>query len=154
MRIAKRQVALITGLADITGIWPLSRVTGTLSRLAEATLTIGVRHLILAAHSRGILHLPAPETDPDKGSGVTVLALGKLGGRELNYSSDIDLIVFYDPAAVDFGGDSHGAFYTGSRVIWSNSWRQGTLTATSFVSICGSAPTPRRCRWPSRCRQR
>ena len=52
MRVAKRQVALITGLADITGAWPLSRVTGTLSRLAEETLTIGVRHLILAAHHR------------------------------------------------------------------------------------------------------
>jgi [glutamine synthetase] adenylyltransferase / [glutamine synthetase]-adenylyl-L-tyrosine phosphorylase len=112
MRVAKRQVALITGLADITGVWPLSRVTGTLSKLAEETLTLGVRHLILAAHGREILRLPAPETDPDKGSGLTVLALGKLGGRELNYSSDIDLIVFYDPAAVDFGGDSHGAFYT------------------------------------------
>ena len=33
------------------------------------------------------------------GSGVVVLALGKHGARELNYSSDVDLIVLYDPAA-------------------------------------------------------
>ena len=36
---------------------------------------------------------------PEHGSGFVVLALGKMGAFELNYSSDIDLMVFYDPAA-------------------------------------------------------
>ena len=39
------------------------------------------------------------KTKPQAGSGYIVLAMGKMGAFELNYSSDIDLIVLYDPAA-------------------------------------------------------
>jgi glutamate-ammonia-ligase adenylyltransferase len=112
MRQAKRQVALAVALGDIGGLAPLSRVTGALSRLAEVTLQLGLRHLLLAAHARGAIRLPAPETDPVHGSGLIILALGKLGGRELNYSSDIDLIVFYDPSAIAFQSETIGAIYT------------------------------------------
>ena len=76
------------------------------------TLQLGLRHLLLAAHARGTIRLPDPETDPARGSGLIILALGKLGGRELNYSSDIDLIVFYDPAAIAFPAETIGAIYT------------------------------------------
>jgi glutamate-ammonia-ligase adenylyltransferase len=112
MREAKRRVALAVALGDIGGVLPLSRVTGALSRLAEATLQLGLRHLLLAAHARGTIKLSEPETDPARGSGMIILALGKLGGRELNYSSDIDLIVFYDPAAIAFPAETIGAIYT------------------------------------------
>jgi glutamate-ammonia-ligase adenylyltransferase len=112
MRRAKRQVALAVALGDIGGVLPLSRVTGALSRLAEATLQLGLRHLLLAAHARGVLKLADPDADPALGSGLIILALGKLGGRELNYSSDIDLIVFYDPAAIALPPETIGATYT------------------------------------------
>jgi glutamate-ammonia-ligase adenylyltransferase len=112
MRQAKRQVALAVALGDIGGVLPLSRVTGALSRLAEVTLQLGLRHLLLAAHARGTIRLSEPERDPARGSGLIILALGKLGGRELNYSSDIDLIVFYDPAAIAFPTETIGAIYT------------------------------------------
>jgi glutamate-ammonia-ligase adenylyltransferase len=112
MREAKRQVALAVALGDIGGVSPLSRVTGALSRLAEVTLQLGVRHLLLAAHARGTIKLAEPAADPARGSGLIILALGKLGGRELNYSSDIDLIVFYDPAAMAFPTETIGAIYT------------------------------------------
>ena len=112
MREAKRQVALAVALGDIGGVLPLSRVTGALSRLAEMTLQLGLRHLLLAAHARGAIALSNPDSDPVQGSGLIILALGKLGGRELNYSSDIDLIVFYDPAAVAFPAETIGAIYT------------------------------------------
>ena len=47
---------------------------------------------------------------PQHGSGYIVLAMGKMGAFELNYSSDIDLIVFYDPAAPAMPKDAaHGA---------------------------------------------
>ena len=97
LRQAKRQVALITALADIGGIWPLARVTAALSDLAGAALSAATNHLLRAAHARKILKLPVPR-DPARDSGFTVLGMGKLGARELNYSSDVDLVLIYDPA--------------------------------------------------------
>ena len=99
MRRAKRIVALTTAVADIGGIWTLERVTATLSDLAEATLSLAVAHLLRAAHDAGELRLPDPD-DPTRSGGFTVLGMGKLGARELNYSSDVDLVLLYDPAAL------------------------------------------------------
>ena len=98
LRQAKRQVALASAVADIGGIWQLEQVTGTLSRLAEAALGAAVRHLLWAAAGRGDLALPEPAR-PEVGSGFVVLGMGKLGAGELNYSSDVDLVLLYDPAA-------------------------------------------------------
>ncbi|HEX3993088.1 MAG TPA: hypothetical protein VHX39_18100, partial [Acetobacteraceae bacterium] len=98
MRQAKRQVALVCALADISGHWTLEQVTGALSALAEATLSLAVAHLLRAAHDVGDLMLPNPE-NPAAGGGFTVLGMGKLGARELNYSSDVDLVLMFDPAA-------------------------------------------------------
>ena len=110
LRAAKRQVALICAIADIGGLWGLSQVTGALSWLAEAALAKAVDHLLLAAHAAREISLPNPD-DPGAGSGLTVLGMGKLGAGELNYSSDIDLILFYDPAAHK-GQDGVGATFT------------------------------------------
>ncbi len=98
MRRAKRQVALAVAIADIAGEWGQARVTAALSELAEATLRLAVDHLIQAAHHAGEIALPDP-TRPAHGCGLTVLGMGKLGARELNYSSDIDLVLLFDPAA-------------------------------------------------------
>ena len=98
LRQAKRQVALVCALADIGGLWKLEQVTEALSALAEATLSLSVAHLLRAAHDAGELVLPDPE-NPATGGGFTVLGMGKLGARELNYSSDVDLVLLYDPAA-------------------------------------------------------
>ena len=98
MRLAKRQVALAVAIADIGGAWGQARVTAALSDLAEATLRLAVGHLVRAAHDAGEITLPDP-TQPTQGCGLTVLGMGKLGARELNYSSDIDLVLLFDPAA-------------------------------------------------------
>ena len=98
LRQAKRQVALICALADIDGQWQLEQVTGALSALAETTLSLAVAHLLRMAHDAGELVLPDPD-NPAAGGGFTVLGMGKLGARELNYSSDIDLVLLFDPAA-------------------------------------------------------
>ncbi len=112
MRRAKRIVALATAIADIGGIWPLERVTATLSDLAEATLSLAMAHLLRAAHDAGELRLPNP-SDPARGGGFTVLGMGKLGARELNYSSDVDLVLLYDPAAAIYTEASDGHALTG-----------------------------------------
>ena len=99
LRLAKRRAALLIGVADICGAWELERVTGALSELAETTLELAAAHLLRAAAAKGALALPDPRR-PLLGSGLIILAMGKFGARELNYSSDIDLIVLYDDAAV------------------------------------------------------
>ncbi len=95
LRRAKRRIALLVGLADIAEVWTLEQVTGALSDFAEQAASLAVRHLLREAQASGAL----PRTDaarPELGSGLVVIGMGKLGARELNYSSDIDLIVLYD----------------------------------------------------------
>lgn len=111
LRVAKRRMALAVAAADIAGLWDVDRVTAALSDFAERTLRLATRHLLLKAHEKGHLVLPHPE-DPERGCGYFVLGMGKLGARELNYSSDIDLIVVFDPDGVDYRGDKFiGEFF-------------------------------------------
>lgn len=113
LRKAKREVALITAIADIGGIWPLESVTGALSELAEVTLRLAIRHLLRAAHGKGMVRLSDPG-DPEHDCGFTVIGMGKLGAAELNYSSDIDLILLYEADARVYAegraADSVGTF--------------------------------------------
>ncbi|MCH8926531.1 MAG: bifunctional [glutamine synthetase] adenylyltransferase/[glutamine synthetase]-adenylyl-L-tyrosine phosphorylase [Proteobacteria bacterium] len=96
LRRARRQAALLVALADITGTWSVERVTEALSDFADAALSAALCHLLRCAAESGELALARPET-PEWDCGYVVLAMGKLGARELNYSSDIDLILLYDP---------------------------------------------------------
>ncbi len=112
LRIARRRVAMVVALADLAKWWPLDRVTGALSAFAEAALEAAVRHLLMNAARTGDIHLPNADS-PERECGFFVLALGKLGARELNYSSDIDLICLYDGEKVDYRGrQSPSQFYS------------------------------------------
>lgn len=104
LRVAKRRAALAIGAADIANVWPLEQVTGALSDFACAALQASCRHLLRGLHEAGELALPNPE-DPETDSGLIILGMGKLGARELNYSSDIDLIVLFDQDTVPHTGD-------------------------------------------------
>jgi len=95
LRVAKRQLALTTALADIAGAWGLEQVTGTLTDFAETALECASAYLLADLASQGAIHLTDP-ADPQKGSGLVVIGMGKLGARELNFSSDVDIIVLYD----------------------------------------------------------
>ena len=94
LRRAKRRVALLTALADLGGVWTLEQVTGALSDLADRAVDLALRAHVAQERRRGKL----PETGADAG-GIFALAMGKGGARELNYSSDIDLIVLFDETA-------------------------------------------------------
>ncbi len=95
LRVGKRRMALLAGLADIFATWPLEQVTNSLSDFADAALSLTVAHLLRKAAAQGVFTLTEP-SDPERGAGLFVLGMGKLGAHELNYSSDIDLMVFYD----------------------------------------------------------
>ncbi|TVR08963.1 MAG: bifunctional [glutamine synthetase] adenylyltransferase/[glutamine synthetase]-adenylyl-L-tyrosine phosphorylase [Salinarimonadaceae bacterium] len=95
-RRARAEHALLVALADIGGVWGVDEATAALSEFADASVAGGVDLLLTDAAERGKIKLADP-ADPGPGSGLVVLALGKHGAGELNYSSDIDLVVFFDP---------------------------------------------------------
>lgn len=95
LRNARAEVAATVALSDISGQWGWREVTAALSRFAEGATQTALAHLLMQASKAGKLGELDPEY-PERDSGFIVLALGKLGGRELNYSSDIDLIVLWD----------------------------------------------------------
>ena len=103
LRIARRKVALAVALADITHLWTLERVTQTLSDFADGAVSVAISHLMLQAAEKGDLVL-RDAYFPEDDCGYVAIAMGKHGARELNYSSDIDLIVLYEPMKVDYRG--------------------------------------------------
>jgi len=90
LRVAKGRAALLIALADLGGVWDVPKVTGALTDLADRAVSAATDWLIGRAHARGKL------PDARGGPGYVVLALGKHGARELNFSSDIDLICLFD----------------------------------------------------------
>jgi glutamate-ammonia-ligase adenylyltransferase len=98
LRRMRREAALLTAIADIGGVWPLANVTRALTVVADTAIDAAVCYLLRQAHAAGRIRLSDPSR-PGSGSGYFVLGMGKLGAGELNYSSDIDLIVLYDRAA-------------------------------------------------------
>ncbi len=95
LRAMKREGALLIALADIGGVWDLDRVTEALTNLADTAVRAAVNRSLQAASKAGKIRI-ANEADPGEASGYIVLAMGKHGAGELNYSSDIDLIVLFD----------------------------------------------------------
>ncbi len=92
LRRFKRRMALLTGLADLGGVWPTEETLHALSATADAVLQEATAFLFRKAREAGQI---LPQADAVS-FGYFIIAMGKLGASELNYSSDIDLIVFYD----------------------------------------------------------
>lgn len=88
LRRERRALALVLAVGDLAGAFSLSRVMEELSAFADRALD---RAIGAAIGSR------VPDAEP---AGFLALALGKHGARELNYSSDIDPILLYDPATL------------------------------------------------------
>ncbi len=103
LRRLKKTAHVLIALDDLAGFADVMQTTNRLSDLAEASLRAAVQFLLLESDAKGKLALP-DRNDPEKDSGLIVLGMGKFGARELNYSSDIDLIIFIDsdrPAITD-----------------------------------------------------
>lgn len=99
LRQAKRDLSLTVAIADIVGIWPVEKVTQTLSDFADKSLSCATSFILRKFAKRGAIKLNN-ENDPEFSSGYIILGMGKLGAGELNYSSDIDLIILFDPEII------------------------------------------------------
>jgi glutamate-ammonia-ligase adenylyltransferase len=96
LREEKNKIALFVGLCDLGGVWHDGEVTAALTRFADVAVASAVDFLLREEQAKGRFN-PVNDQQPSQGCGYTVLAMGKMGAFELNYSSDIDLIVLYDP---------------------------------------------------------
>ena len=95
LRQAKRRVALWTALCDLSGIWSLEMVTQKLTEFADLSVSLALRGVLAPQLERAKLPIAQDISNPDQ-LGMFVLAMGKMGAHELNYSSDIDLICLFD----------------------------------------------------------
>ena len=96
LRRNKQRAALLIGLADLGSVWTVMQVTDALTRFADASLNAVVNFLLHENAEKQKLAIGDPN-NPSLNCGYVVLAMGKHGAFELNYSSDIDLIILYDP---------------------------------------------------------
>ena len=99
LRRQRNRVAVLAAVYDCFGICGVMECAELLSDMADHAVRLTVSHLLLDRVERGDLEAPAGDR-----WGYFALALGKHGSRELNYSSDIDLIVLYDPECVRYTG--------------------------------------------------
>ncbi len=90
LRAYRQVLSLTTALADLTGMWDLEEVTNALADGADAALQSALDFTLRHIHK-------VPEADPELHQGYVLIAMGKHGARELNYSSDIDIIAVFDP---------------------------------------------------------
>ncbi len=101
LRRLKRHVALAVAVADIAEVWPLEKITGALSQFASGCLDALTDSILLQLSRDARIDFGGnPEA-----AALTVLGMGKLGAGELNYSSDIDLILLYDRDAPAIAGN-------------------------------------------------
>ena len=108
LRRRRLGLSLAVALADLSGEMPLERVTRLLSDFADRAIDEAVRTAILER---------VPDADPN---GFAVIAMGKLGSHELNYSSDVDLLLLFDPQALprrERDDPGEGAVRVGRRII-------------------------------------
>lgn len=95
LRHHKEAAALHIAICDITTLWTLDEVMGHLSDFADMCVNLTLTSLLVAESQTGNIEVP-DYNYPTYDCGIFVLALGKLGSKELNYSSDIDLMILFD----------------------------------------------------------
>ena len=121
LRRTKQRVALLVALCDLGGAWTLEEVTGALTAFADAAVEVALSEALDAERARGRL-----DGDPR----LFALAMGKMGAGELNYSSDIDLILLFEHGAPDTYADRRAAVL---RAVRAGVRTLSEVTAEGFV---------------------
>jgi glutamate-ammonia-ligase adenylyltransferase len=126
LRCCKRSEIVRIAARDLNGLAPLEEVMGELADLASSMLQVAYqvcRRCLIRDHG---IPLTAEEGAPLHEAEMTVIGMGKLGGRELNFSSDVDIIYFYESDK----GETTGV-ESGSGV------RRGSISLHSFFNKLG-----------------
>ncbi|NUH66323.1 glutamine-synthetase adenylyltransferase [Sulfitobacter sp. S0837] len=131
LRQGKRRMALMTALADLGGAWSLEDVTSALTNYADAACGAALRAGLAAQIKRGKLPGMGMDDLVDC-AGMVVFAMGKMGARELNYSSDIDLICLFDETRFD-PDDFHAARSAFIKATRAMSGTLSDITAQGYV---------------------
>ena len=107
LRALKADAHLTIALADLGGVWDLTAVTGNITEFADLAVQSALAMAVRTEVTKGRL-LPAPNEAAGPIPGLFCIAMGKHGAFELNYSSDIDISIFYDPGQmlIPEGGDA------------------------------------------------
>ena len=123
-RFRRRQLLRIL-LRDTLGAATLSNVTEELSNLADAILDVAYRRIraeLVARHGE-------PRLEDGTLCGFSVISLGKLGGKELNYSSDIDLMFVYGG-----NGETDGPAVVTNKEFYKKVANQYTALLSSYTA--------------------
>jgi len=115
LRRFKYREMLRIAIRDLNGIAPLEEVTAELSSLAAACLQVAcevARRTLVAEHGSPLMETRHGQREAD----LTIMGMGKLGGRELNFSSDVDIIYFYSSDQGGTTGVTDGQGVTGGAI--------------------------------------
>ncbi len=123
MRRAYRRRLLRIAATDLTSTEPLTRLPGVAAALAD---------LAAAALEASLAIARAEQPDHGQGARLAVIGMGKCGGRELNYVSDVDVVYVAEPVP---GTDEGDAMQTAARL------------AAALARAC-SAPSGEPALWP------
>ncbi len=151
LRRLKAKLHLLTALCDLGGVWDLDQVTGALSDFADAAVRTALRTAAAQEVERGRL-TAVGEGARGPVPGLFVVAMGKHGARELNYSSDIDISVFYEPDRLLLaqGAEPEKTMVRLTQAV-ASLLQDRTPEATCSASTCACGPTRPRprppCRW-------
>lgn len=96
LRRAKDAAHLSAALADLARLWPLMQVTGAITSFADAALRAAISVAAAESAKRGDIVAGVFDSEIGAAPGIALIAMGKMGAGELNYSSDIDFSVFFD----------------------------------------------------------
>ncbi len=101
LRLAKTRLTLEVALADVDGRLEPRGVSQVLSAVADASLEVAVRRAL----------------GSDTPAGLAVVAMGKLGGSEISYGSDLDVIFVYEPERAPDPLDAASFFTRAARKV-------------------------------------
>jgi glutamate-ammonia-ligase adenylyltransferase len=129
LRSAYRRCLLALAARDLSGSMAVEDVAAELADLASATLSAGL------AVARAALPADAAKVR------LAVIGMGKCGGRELNYVSDVDVVFVAEPHSDDQGNADQGNADQGGADEQA-ALHTATLLASKMMQVCGEVAWP------------